>query len=474
MQQPLPSGEIPPEASSDLEPVAKGSNELSVPTSNEVELDPSQDGLYSWICVACVFLLNMHTFGINGCYGIFLSYYLSSNTFPGATYIDYALVNGLSISQALFVSPLVTYTTRLYGTRTTLLIGSFLEASALIGASFSTSIWHLFLSQGVCSGWGMGFLFLGTIGIVPQWFTKRRSLAAGLASAGAGTGGLVYNLAANAIIRNISLRWAYRILAIIAFTINSTCAFFIKDRNQRIGAVQKVFDYKLFSDAEFLALSAWSVFSIIGYVILSFSLPAYALSIGLTTQQGAIIGSMLNLAQAVGRPCVGYFSDRVGRINMTAIASLACGLACLCIWIPARGFAVVVLFAIFSGLFVGNNWAATAPVSAEMFGIQLLPSILSTLWLLQTLPGTFAELIALGLRRKGGQNTYRPTQIFTGILYVGAALLMWFIRARRVQQSQPNMDCSQTSSSPQDQSLARRNRSSDIRLFRAALQWKKV
>jgi len=68
--------------------------------------------------------------------------------------------------------------------------------------------------------------------------------------------------------------------------------FFIKDRNQRIGAVQKVFDYKLFRDAEFLALSAWSVFSI-GYVILSFSLPAYALSIGLTTQQGAIVGSML-------------------------------------------------------------------------------------------------------------------------------------------------------------------------------------
>lgn len=150
--------------------------------------------------------------------------------------------------------------------------------------------------------------------------------------------------------------------AIIAFTINSTCAFFIKDRNQRIGAVQKVFDYKLFRDAEFLALSAWSVFSI-GYVILSFSLPAYALSIGLTTQQGAIIGSILNLAQAVGRPCIGYFSDRAGRINMTAIASLACGLACLCIWIAARSFAVVVLFAIFSGLFVGNNWAVRLPIT---------------------------------------------------------------------------------------------------------------
>ncbi|EEA24945.1 conserved hypothetical protein [Talaromyces marneffei ATCC 18224] len=176
-------------------------------------------------------------------YGVFLSYYLTSNTFPGSTYIDYALVSGLSISQALLISPLVTYTTRSYGTRTSLYIGACLEALSLVGASFSNSIWQLFLSQGLCSGWGMGFLFLGTIGVVPQWFTKRRSLAAGLASAGAGTGGFVYNLSVNSMIRNISLPWAYRILAIVAFTTNMTCASFVKDRHRQLGAV--IYEHQL-------------------------------------------------------------------------------------------------------------------------------------------------------------------------------------------------------------------------------------
>ena len=34
-------------------------------------------------------------------YGIFLAHYLSDNTFPGATALDYAFVGGLSISLAL-------------------------------------------------------------------------------------------------------------------------------------------------------------------------------------------------------------------------------------------------------------------------------------------------------------------------------------------------------------------------------------
>lgn len=296
---------------------------------------------------------------------MFLSYYLTSNTFPGSTYIDYALVSGLSISQALLISPLVTYTTRSYGTRTSLYIGACLEALALVGASFSNSIWQLFLSQGLCSGWGMGFLFLGTIGVVPQWFTKKRSLAAGLASAGAGTGGFVYNLSVNSMIRNISLPWAYRILAIVAFTTNITCAFFIKDRNRQIGAVQKTFDYKLFTNVNFLALATWSVLSIIGYVILSFSLPSYAVSIGLSQRQGSIVGSLLNVAQAVGRPAMGYLSDHFGRYRVTALASTACGLCCFFIWIFARNYGVLIFFAIMSGLFVGNNWA----VSQFSFGL---------------------------------------------------------------------------------------------------------
>ena len=171
---------------------------------------------------------------------------------------------------ALLVSPIATYTTRRFGTRTTLFIGVFFETLALIGASFSVKIWQLFLSQGLCFGWGMGFLFVGTVGVVPQWFTKRRSLANGIGTAGSGIGGLMYSLATGAMIQRLGLGWAFRILGIVAGTVNFTCALLIKDRNKAIGATQLSFDYRLFRRVEFLFLLGWGFFSMLGYIVLLF------------------------------------------------------------------------------------------------------------------------------------------------------------------------------------------------------------
>jgi hypothetical protein len=102
-------------------------------------------------------------------YSVFLAHYLSTNLFPGATRLDFAFVGGLSISQAMLVSPAATLTTRYFGTRVTLLIGVVFQTASLVGASFAKEIWQLFLSQGICFGWGMGFLFVGSVGIIPQW-----------------------------------------------------------------------------------------------------------------------------------------------------------------------------------------------------------------------------------------------------------------------------------------------------------------
>jgi hypothetical protein len=124
-------------------------------------------------------------------YGVFLVYYLSKDAFPGATSLAYAFIAGLSVSQSLLLSPLVTTITRLYSTRTTLAIGVILQTTGLVGASFSIKIWHLFLSVGLCFGCGMGFLIVASAGIIPQWFSTRRPLAQGIAAAGVGVGGLI-------------------------------------------------------------------------------------------------------------------------------------------------------------------------------------------------------------------------------------------------------------------------------------------
>jgi len=90
-------------------------------------------------------------------------------------------------------------------------------------------------------------------------------------------------------------------------------------------------------------LLGYGVFSMLGYIVLLFSLPNYAQSVGLTSRQGALIGALLNLGQGLGRPPIGYFSDSVGRINIAGTATFLSGLFALVIWIFAKSYGVSML-----------------------------------------------------------------------------------------------------------------------------------
>ena len=297
-------------------------------------------------------------------------------------------MGGLSISQALLCTVVATTTTRLFGTRVTLLIGVCLQTLALIGASFAHQTWHLFLSQGLCFGFGIGFLFVGSVGIVPQWFTKRRSLANGVATAGSGMGGLMYSLATQAMIDSVGIAWAFRILGILAFTVNFTCAILMRDRNKSIGSRNIAFDYALLVRWEFLLTLGWGFLSMLGYVVLLFSLPNFAISIGFSPSQGALVGALLNLGQGLGRPTVGIFSDTVGRINIAGFTTLLTGILCFIIWIPAKTYAVLICFALLGGSVAGTFWTTVGPVAAEVVGLKDLPAALSIMWIVLAFPTT--------------------------------------------------------------------------------------
>ena len=234
----------------------------------------------------------------------------------------------------------------------------------------------------------MGLLFVGSVGVIPQWFVKRRGLANAIGSAGSGIGGLVYNLAVQAMIDNISLAWAFRICGILCFVANLTAALIIKDRNKATGSTLLPFDLSLLKRPNFLLVLGWGFFSMLGLIVLLFSLPNYALSIGLTPAQGAIVGAMLNLGQGVGRPAVGFASDVAGKINSAGFFTFFTGLVCLVVWIFAKVYGVLIFFALISGMVCGTFWATIAPVAAEVLGLPNLASGISITLLFLVLPVT--------------------------------------------------------------------------------------
>ncbi|KAK3186944.1 hypothetical protein K4F52_004388 [Lecanicillium sp. MT-2017a] len=408
------------------------------PAPDPPAIEPPPDGGYGWVCTVAAATINMHSWGFSSAYSVFLAHYLADETFPGATPLMYAFVGGLSLASLFLISPVATVCVGKFGIRPTMFAGMVVETCSMITASLATEIWHLFLTQGVLFGCGLGLLFIPAAAVVPQWFSKKRSLASGISLAGAALGGTVYSLAAGAIIRNISLQWALRTLGILACVVNTSCILLIRDRGRVIGSSNAAFNPAHFKMGGYWLLVGFSGFTMLGYFILIFTLADFARSLGLTSSQGAVTSAVFNLGQAIGRPLVGYFSDTSGRINMAASMSFVAGLLPLVMWVNTGGCGVLVAFALLEGLVAGTFWATIAPLMIEVVGIKEVASGLTPMWFSLALPCTFSEAIALMIVKHSG--SYRGAQLFTGFMYIVAASCLFLLRGWKIGQLAESKD----------------------------------
>ncbi|MBE3049275.1 MFS transporter, partial [Candidatus Bathyarchaeota archaeon] len=124
--------------------------------------------------------------------------------------MDYGFVGGFNFAFAMLAAAPVTALTRELGKKWTLSIGALLQCGGYVAASFATRVWQLYLTQGVLVGVGIGFIIIPSVAILSQWFSKRRTVANGLASAGSGVGGMAFSWGTAGMIRKIGIRWALR------------------------------------------------------------------------------------------------------------------------------------------------------------------------------------------------------------------------------------------------------------------------
>jgi hypothetical protein len=59
----------------------------------------------------------------------------------------------------MLVAPTITSLARRFGPQLLMACGAFFLATGFTGASFARHIWHLYFTQGVLVGFGVGFLY---------------------------------------------------------------------------------------------------------------------------------------------------------------------------------------------------------------------------------------------------------------------------------------------------------------------------
>ncbi|KAI0169299.1 MFS transporter, MCP family, solute carrier family 16, member 6 [Hypoxylon sp. FL1284] len=364
------------------------------------------DGGYGWVCVVAQFLLNGFTWGVAASYGVYLAHYLSHDLFPEARSLDYAFIGGFNFAFALLVAPLATMLTRVYGVRALMSLGVVLLPAGFVAASFAIRIWHLYLSQGLCVGLGIGLLYVPATAVIPQWFSKKRSLANGICSAGSGIGGLIICFSTQAMLNNLGLFWALGTTAIIVFVVNLLATLLMRSRNAEIRPDQRIF------------------IMMFGYITLMFSLSDYAQDIGHSKEDLATVPALLNLGAAIGRPIIGYTSDRYGRVEVAGVLTFSCGMLVFCLWMSSTVYGMLLLFALIAGAILGIFWAVIGPLATDIVGLKELPAF-SLTWLSVVVPSAVAEVIALDLRRpEMGERGYLYPQIFAGVSYLVASVFL--------------------------------------------------
>ncbi len=409
------------------------------------------DGGYGWVCAFCAFLSAFAAWGGNASYGIFLNHYLNTSKFKNATSLDFAFIAGISTGIALIITPLITVIQIKIGMHATILIGTVVQSAGFICASFAKEIWQLYLSQGLAVSIGMGFIYVPPTIILPQWFKKNRSLANGISACGSGVGGLVYNLSCQAIINKTGdTPWALRFIGITNIVLLLICTVFIRSRNKIINNHNeklriknnepkkklKLFDPSVLKLFPVLMICIWVALVIIGFCVFQFSLASYATSVGLSASKGSVILSLLSTGQIVGRPSIGFISDKIGRLNVTVTLSGIIGLLCFIFWMPATTFNSLAAYAFINGLMIGVIWVNYPPLIADSVPLELLSSAFAVATVFAGVPALFGEVIAMKIRRTqySGGKQYRYVQVVVGLVYIVGIIPLLFLRFWKVKR----------------------------------------
>jgi OFA family oxalate/formate antiporter-like MFS transporter len=115
------------------------------------------------------------------------------------------------------------------GPRIVALTGGCLYGLGVLLASFSHSIWWLYLSYGLIGGAGVGLSYIVPVAVLVKWFPDRRGLITGIAVGGFGAGALVTAPVATRLIQSVGVLPTFAYLGVAYLIITVVAGYFMQN-----------------------------------------------------------------------------------------------------------------------------------------------------------------------------------------------------------------------------------------------------
>lgn len=278
-------------------------------------------------------------------------------------------------------------------------MGSFTGLSLLL-TSQTDSAWQLFISYGLLLSLGTGAIFTVVNSTASRWFDKKRGFVLGITTSGGGLGAIVMAPFATYLISRFDWRAAFIVMGLIAWLIIASMSLLLRKDPGDMGllpdgvkseaaqtSLQNKESKARITGPSLLQASRTSQFWLLGFVWLSLSLNVhlvfvhavpYAVDMGFSPMEAAVILSLIGGAAIGGRLVVGWVSDTIGRkAPAVACALFQVGALLWLMW--ARDLWMLYAFAIVFGLLWGGLGTMLTALVGDVFGTQSIGTIMGTL-----------------------------------------------------------------------------------------------
>ncbi|MEO8859162.1 MAG: MFS transporter [Burkholderiaceae bacterium] len=335
---------------------------------------------YAWVVVWSAFVCMAVIFGVAYSFAAFFqSFALEFD----ARRADVALVFGLCGLVYFVLGAGAGMLADRFGPRVVCCAGMVLIAGGLFATSLAASMGMVYLAYGLLIGLGVALVYTPSIACVQPWFTRRRGLAAGLASAGIGAGTLVLPLLAASLIGWLQWRDALRALGLGSLVVGLAAALLLRRapaaRASATGTVRGASLREALHSRKFwwlyLAIVAASPTMFIPFAHVSVA----ARDLGIEPARAVGLVGLIGIGSLVGRFAMGALADRLGRARTLVVMQASMGASYL-LWSFSSGYSGLAVFAIWFGLSYGGIVSLLPALCMDLFGARAVSSIIGTLY----------------------------------------------------------------------------------------------